>query len=80
MTQMLVVYVLRTQASPFKDRANWRVYLGSLISLLIGGILVLTPLRQAVDFQAIPTQFGWIAVALVTAYLLVTNAVKNLTR
>lgn len=80
LTQMLVVYVLRTPASPFKDRANWRVYLGSLISLLIGGILVLTPLRQAVDFQAIPTQFGWIAVALVTAYLLVTNAVKNLTR
>lgn len=79
-TQMLVVYVLRTPASPLKDHANWRVYLGSLISLSIGCILVLTPLRQAVDFQAIPTHFGWIAGALVIAYLLITNAVKNSAR
>ncbi|WP_235688099.1 magnesium-translocating P-type ATPase [Latilactobacillus fragifolii] len=79
-TQMLVVYVLRTPASPLKDHANWRVYLGSLISLSIGCILVLTPLRQAVDFQAIPAHFGWIAGALVIAYLLITNAVKNSAR
>ena len=77
LTQMLVVYVLRTPNSPFKDRAACRVYLGSLISLAVAAVLVLTPLRQSVDFQVVPVYFWPLAGGLVLGYLMLTNWVKR---
>lgn len=78
LTQMLVVYVLRTPNSPFKDRAAGRVYLGSALSLGVAALLVLTPLRQSVDFKTVPNAFWPVAAVLIIGYLGLTNWIKRL--
>ncbi len=77
-TQTLVVYVIRTKKIPFlQSRPSRFLVATSLIVLLIGLLMVFSPLAAYFGFVAPPGLYFWALAAIVLVYLSLVQIVKN---
>lgn len=76
-TQVLVVYMLRTEKVPFfQSNASWQMNVGIILSLAIGWILPYTAIGSIVGMVPVPLiYFAYIAFVIV-AYCTLTQFVK----
>ncbi|KVS17738.1 magnesium-translocating P-type ATPase [Burkholderia vietnamiensis] len=63
-TQVLVIFIIRTQGSPFKSRPGRVLTITSLAVVLIAGALPFTPVAALLGFVAPPPQFFLILLAM----------------
>ncbi|MBN9385574.1 MAG: magnesium-translocating P-type ATPase [Chitinophagaceae bacterium] len=78
-TQTLIIHVIRTNKIPFlESRASWQLIMSSVIIVLIGAWLTVSPLAPALGFVPLPA-FYWILLFIILCcYVLLTQLVKNL--
>ncbi|GAA3022839.1 magnesium-translocating P-type ATPase [Tetragenococcus solitarius] len=77
-TQTLVVHFLRTsRRSLIESQASWQVTFATVIACLMGGVILLTPLREAFDFVQLPNSYWIYFFLIVAAYLLTVEGVKR---
>ncbi|ARY92213.1 MULTISPECIES: magnesium-translocating P-type ATPase [Lacticaseibacillus] len=77
-TQSLVVHVLRTRVTPFwRSPASAIVILSTMLALLVGLFLILSPLHRAFDFAVLPLGYWPGAALIVLTYLIVVECVKR---
>lgn len=77
-SQTLVVHIVRTKKLPFiQSRASFPLVLSSLVAILTGLILVISPLRTGFDFAALPaTYWPWL-IGILIAYIITTEIAKR---
>jgi Mg2+-importing ATPase len=76
-TQVLVIFVIRTRANPFKSRPHPILVATSLAVVAIGVALPLTPLGAYFGFVPPPARFYWILAAMVVLYLVMVEVAKR---
>lgn len=77
-TQIAVVHIVRTNQIPFiQSRASTPVVMTSVIGILLGLGVVLTPFHTYVDFGQLPNKFWLWYIILVVGYLLTIQLVKK---
>ncbi len=76
-TQVLVIFVIRTQGSPFRSRPSRPLLLTSLAVVLVAVVVPFTPLGNTLGFAPLPLSFFAILVPLVTSYLVAVEVVKR---
>jgi Mg2+-importing ATPase len=76
-TQVLVIFVIRTQGNPFRTRPSRSLVFTSLAVVLVALLLPFTPLGAMLGFAPLPLLFFVVLVPLVATYLLAVEAVKR---
>jgi Mg2+-importing ATPase len=76
-TQVLVIFVIRTQGSPLRSRPSRWLVATSLAVVAIAILLPLSPLGPTLGFVPLPVRFYPVLAALVGAYLVAAEAVKR---
>ncbi|WP_292528339.1 magnesium-translocating P-type ATPase [Methylocystis sp.] len=76
-TQVLVIFIIRTRANPFKSRANPVLAVTSCAIVLIGALLPFSPLASYFGFVPPPGQFYLILAAMAVAYLAIVQFAKK---
>ena len=78
MTQIFVIYIIRTRLIPFKESKPSIVLVGSTIMVVVAALLaILLPIRSIFHFGLLaPTQIG-ILVLVVVVYLVFAEIIKN---
>lgn len=77
-TQIAVVHIVRTNQIPFiQSRASTPVVMTSVIGILLGLGVVLTPFHTYVDFGQLPNKFWFWYIILAVGYLLTIQLVKK---
>ncbi len=77
-TQVLVIFVIRTQGSPFRSRPSRALTATSLAVVLVAAALPFTPLASHLGFVAPPPLFFAILLVMVLSYLAAVELVKRL--
>jgi Mg2+-importing ATPase len=75
-TQTLVIFVIRTAASPFRSRPSRLLTLNVLGCVLIGLALPFTPFGAAIGFVPPPPAFFGFLILAVGTYLTLVQFVK----
>ncbi|MFY0255356.1 magnesium-translocating P-type ATPase [Chitinophaga sp. 30R24] len=77
-TQTLIIHVIRTNKLPFiESRASWPLIMTSLIVVIIGVWLTVSPLAAILGFVRLPSTYWlWLA-GILFAYVALTQVVKN---
>lgn len=77
-SQTLIIHIIRTNKIPFiESRASWPLIVTSIIIVLAGVWLTVSPLAGTLGFVRLPGAFwGWLAGILV-GYVALTQVVKN---
>jgi Mg2+-importing ATPase len=77
-TQTLIVHVIRTNKIPFiQSRASKTLILTSLIVVIVGAWLTISPLAQTLGFVALPPLYWLLLLAMLLAYIALTQIVKT---
>ncbi|MDB5767814.1 MAG: mgtA [Collimonas fungivorans] len=78
LSQTLIVHMIRTRKIPFfQSRASWALMSMTLIIMMVGILLPMSPLAHYFKLQALPlTYFPWLLLILV-AYAVLTQAMKG---
>ena len=76
-TQVLVIFIIRTRANPFKSRPNPWLITTSLFVVLLAAIIPLTPVGNHLGFIAPPTYFFLILVIMLIFYLFTVEIIKQ---
>ena len=76
-TQVLVIFVIRTQGNPFRSRPSTLLTVTSLSAVLIGALLPFTVLGTRLGFVPLPWGFFLVLAAMVVAYLAGVEVVKR---
>ncbi|MCA8201709.1 magnesium-translocating P-type ATPase [Burkholderia sp. AU33545] len=77
-TQVLVIFIIRTQGSPFKSRPSRVLTITSLAVVLIAGALPFMPIAALFGFVAPPPQFFLILLVMLLCYLVAVEWIKQL--
>ena len=78
-TQSLVVHVLRTRQTPFwRSPASAIVILSTMMALLVGLFIILSPFHQAFDFGILPVTYWPGAAVIILIYLILVETVKRI--
>jgi P-type Mg2+ transporter len=77
-TQVLVIFVIRTQNSPFRSRPNLILTMTSLTVVLIAAMLPFSPFADVLGFVAPPPLFFLILPVIVLCYLAAVELMKRL--
>ena len=77
-TQVLVIFIIRTQRNPLKSRPNRWLAIGSLVVVATAVLLPLTPLAAYLGFVAPPPLFFLLLAGMVFAYLFSVEGAKHL--
>lgn len=78
-TQSLVVHVLRTRHTPFwRSPASAIVILSTMMALLVGLFIILSPFHQAFDFGILPVTYWPGAAVIILIYLILVETVKRI--
>jgi len=78
MSQTLVVHIIRTNKVPFiESMPSKRLLALTLGVVLVGLIIVATPIHALFGFEALPLEFYPILFAMVIAYLVLTQFAKG---
>ncbi|NIG55976.1 magnesium-translocating P-type ATPase [Chitinophaga sp. Cy-1792] len=77
-SQTLIIHVIRTNKIPFlQSMASWPLMLTSVIIVIAGTWLTVSPLAGTLGFVPVPGSFwGWLTMILL-AYVMLTQLVKN---
>ena len=76
-TQVLVIFIIRTRRNPFKSRPNPWLFACSLTVVAVAVLLPFTPAAVHLGFVAPPLLFFLILIALLIAYLLAVEWMKQ---
>ncbi|GGA94581.1 magnesium-translocating P-type ATPase [Puia dinghuensis] len=77
-TQTLIIHVIRTNKIPFiESRASWQLLLSSVVIVLIGAWLTVSPLAGTLGFVPLPTLFWVLLGVILVCYIALTQVVKN---
>lgn len=76
-TQVLVIFVIRTQGNPLRSRPSRPLALTSLAVVATAVVLPFTPVGTMLGFEPLPLVFFAVLVPLVVAYLLAVELVKR---
>jgi len=79
LSQTLIVHMIRTRKVPFiQSRASWPLCMMTLLVVVVGIGLIFTPAAGFLQLQALPLgYFPWL-VAILAAYMVLTQAVKGI--
>jgi Mg2+-importing ATPase len=77
-TQVLVIFVIRTRHSPLSGRPHPALIATSFAVVLVALMLPFTALGRYFGLQPPPSAFWWILVALVIGYLGIVESAKRL--
>lgn len=78
-TQTLVVHMVRTRKLPFiQSRASWPVILTSILAIVTGFVLVLSPLRTVFEFTTLPLNYWLWFVLIILGYLIAIEIAKRI--
>lgn len=77
-TQVLVIFVIRTQGIPFKSKPSPVLTITSLSVVLLAGALPFMPIAALLGFVAPPPQFFLILLAMLLCYLVTVEWIKRL--
>jgi len=76
-TQVLVIFVIRTQGNPLRSRPSLPLALTSLAVVGTAVLLPFTPLGTLLGFEPLPLLFFIVLVPLVATYLVAVELVKR---
>ena len=76
-TQVLVIFIIRTNKNPLKSRPNQWLTICSLIVVALAVLLPFTPLAGLLGFVAPPPLFFLVLTGMVILYLLIVEQVKQ---
>jgi P-type Mg2+ transporter len=76
-TQVLVIFVIRTRRSPLESRPHPLLAATSLLVVVVGLLLPYSPLSEALGFVAPPPAFLLMLAGLVVTYLALVEGVKR---
>ncbi|WP_211474638.1 magnesium-translocating P-type ATPase [Collimonas humicola] len=78
LSQTLIVHMIRTRKIPFfQSRASWALLSMTIIIMMVGILLPMSPMADYFKLQALPlTYFPWLVLILV-AYAVLTQAMKG---
>jgi Mg2+-importing ATPase len=76
-TQVLVIFVIRTQGNPFRSRPSSILTAASLVVVAVATALPFTPLGARLGFVPVPGLFFLILAGMVVAYLAMVQVVKT---
>lgn len=78
-TQTLVVHMVRTRKLSFiQSRASWPVILTSILAIVTGFVLVLSPLRTVFEFTTLPLNYWLWFVLIILGYLIAIEIAKRI--
>jgi Mg2+-importing ATPase len=77
LTQTLVIFVIRTRASPFTSRPSFPLFATTLAVVAGGLVLSLTPLGSFLGFEQPPVAFLAFLVVATAGYLVLVDVVKR---
>lgn len=78
-SQTLVVHIVRTKKLPFiQSRASLPLVLSSVVAIVAGLVLVISPLRKGFDFAALPVAYWPWLVGILVAYVITTEIAKRI--
>ncbi|WP_010582205.1 magnesium-translocating P-type ATPase [Schlesneria paludicola] len=77
-TQTLIIHIIRTRKIPFlQSRASWPLIVTSLIIVMVGAWLTVSPLADVLGFVPLPSLY-WAMLAIILAgYLVLTQLMKT---
>ena len=75
-TQVLVIFVIRTRGNPLRSKPSAILAATSLVVVLAGTLLPLTPLGARIGFVPLPGPFFLILAGIVATYLVAAQAAK----
>ncbi len=76
-TQTLIIHVIRTNKIPFiQSRASRPLLLTSLIIVLVGAWLTISPLAKTLGFVSLPALYWPLLFGMLLAYVILTQVVK----
>jgi Mg2+-importing ATPase len=77
-TQTLIIHVIRTNKIPFiQSRASWQLTLSSIITVVVGVLLTVSPLATALGFVPLPPMYWLYLASMLLGYALLTHLVKS---
>ncbi len=77
MTQTLIIHVIRANKIPFlQSRASWQLILATVVIMVLGMWLPFSPLGPALGFVHLPPLYWPLLLAMLGAYLILTQSVK----
>jgi len=76
-TQTLVLFVIRTQGNPFKNRPSRPLVITVLVALCLGVVLPFSPLAHWLGFVPLPLGYFVFLVSATAAYLILVQTVKQ---
>src|ERR1035437_1980786 len=77
-TQTLIVHVIRTSKIPFiQRRASWPLIVTSLIIVVAGAWLTVTPLATTLGFVPLPPRYWLFLAVMLLGYAVLTQVVKT---
>src|SRR5262249_24485927 len=76
-TQVLVIFVIRTQGGPFRSRPSTWLVVTSLAVVVIALVLPFGPAGSPLGFGPLPVRFFPVLTALVGTYLVTVEVVKR---
>ncbi|MDT2828159.1 magnesium-translocating P-type ATPase [Enterococcus viikkiensis] len=78
-TQALVVLMVRTRKIPFlQSRPAPQVFISLLLAVVVGVLVVVTPIAEQFDFVHLPTAYWFWYIGIVVVYMLATQFGKVL--
>ena len=77
-TQTLIIHVIRTNKNPFiESRASWPLALTSVIIVMFGAWLPISPLANTLGFVPLPPLFWLLLAGMLLGYAVLTQLVKT---
>jgi len=77
-TQTLIIHVIRTNRVPFvESRASWQLTLSSVVIVILGAWLTVSPLAPTLGFVPLPSLYWVILAPILAGYILLAQLVKQ---
>jgi Mg2+-importing ATPase len=77
-TQTLIIHVIRTNKIPFiQSRASWPLILTSVIIVVVGAWLTVSPLAKTLGFVPLPPLYWLFLAIMLLGYAILTQVVKT---
>ena len=78
LTQTMIIHIIRTNKIPFvQSRASWPLFTTSLLVVLTGVWLTVSPLAETLGFVALPPLYWLYLAAMMLCYAMLTQVVKT---
>ncbi len=77
-TQTLIIHVIRTNKIPFiQSRASWQLITTSIIVVIAGAWLTVSPLANTLGFVPLPGLYWLYLAGILILYIILTQLIKN---